>query len=140
MIGRVHNTTRGHYGVELTLKKLKEHGLNWQHMRAHVTAFIRQCPLCQKTSQIKYVIVTRRPFTTAAREPMERISIDAIGSLPESCGGFMYILVVIDCFTRFVELYPLVLSTGGEEAARCLACHAGRYGTPYQILNDGILE
>jgi hypothetical protein len=48
----------------------------------------------------------------------------------------MYILVVIDCFTRFVELYPLV-STGAEEAARQLAIHCGRYGTPLQIQSDG---
>jgi len=48
----------------------------------------------------------------------------------------MYILLAIDCFTRFVELYPLV-SLEGKGATRCLATHAGRYGKPSVVVNDG---
>jgi hypothetical protein len=32
--------------------------------------------------------------------------MDTIGPLPEDKEGNQYILVIIDCFTRFVEIYP----------------------------------
>jgi len=44
-------------------------------------------------------------------------------------------LVVIDCFTRFVELYPTSALTA-EETADHLLDYIGRYGTPIQILSD----
>jgi hypothetical protein len=134
LINMIHCTKLGHFGVDITLHKLRQQGLTWPLMRQHVQQFIRQCPLCQKLSAIKIAIKTK-PFTTAALEPQEKLNIDSLGPLPES-RGFIFILVVICCFTRFVELYPL-RSTEGEEAARHLATHAGRYGTPSQIVNDG---
>jgi hypothetical protein len=134
-ISGVHNTRQGHFGVELTLKKLKElyPTTTWLRMRAHVKQFIRQCPVCQKLSAIK-VIITTKPFTTATYAPMERISIDSLGPLPTS-NGFVYVLVIIDNFTRFVDLYPCV-STGAKEAAQNILQHCGRFGTPLQILSD----
>jgi len=122
----------------LTLKKIKASlpadFPPWPLMREHVKAFIKKCPICQKLSAIKVVIVTK-PFTVASYSPMEWISIDALGPFPMAHSGELYILVVIDCFTRFVELYPCV-STGAEEAAKYLRVHCGRYGTPHQIMSD----
>ncbi len=65
---------------------------------------------------------------------MERISLDALGPFPDS-QGYYYVLVIIDNFTRFIELYPR-RSTGGREAARYVLQHCGRFGTPHQILSD----
>jgi hypothetical protein len=65
---------------------------------------------------------------------MERISLDSLGPLPTS-NGFVYILVIIDNFTRFIDLYPCV-STGAKEAASHILQHCGRFGTPLQILSD----
>ena len=36
---------------------------------------------------------------------MKRISIDTIGPLPADM-GLKYIIVIIDTFTRYVELFP----------------------------------
>ncbi len=138
IISKIHNTRNGHFGVDLTMKKIKQYLPEefpaWPLMREHVKAFIQRCPICQKLSAIKMVVVTK-PFTVATNSPMERISIDTLGPFPAANGGEMYVLVVIDCFTRFVELYPTV-STGAEEAARHLRVHCGRYGTPHQIFSD----
>jgi transposase InsO family protein len=46
-----------------------------------------------------------------------------------------YILVVIDCFTRFVELYPIG-DTSAAPCARALLSHVCRYGTPMTIRSD----
>jgi hypothetical protein len=66
---------------------------------------------------------------------MEVINIDTIGPLTKDDFGNKFILVVIDCFTRFLELYPIP-DTGGLAAARALLQHVGRYGVPSRIRSD----
>jgi transposase InsO family protein len=66
---------------------------------------------------------------------MEVLNIDAIGPVAKDDFGNKFILVVIDCFTRFVELYP-VPDTAGLSAARALLQHIGRYGVPSRIRSD----
>ena len=106
-INLVHNSTAGHNGVEKTLNKLEARGEEtWPHMREHVKQFIRDCPICQKLDQ-RNVKIQTVPFTNATLEPMDTLNIDTIGPVPLDQFGNCYILVIIDCFTRFVELYAI---------------------------------
>ena len=98
-IQKVHNSIVGHAGVEKTLDRLKNKGQLWKKVRKHVRKFIRECPACQKMSQIKYVIKTH-PYTTAAYYPMEVLNVDTIGPLESDDDGNCYILVIIYCFSR----------------------------------------
>ncbi len=50
---KVHNAFSGHSGVESTCERLKQTGLNREHMREHVKYFIKKCPLCQKMTYLK---------------------------------------------------------------------------------------
>jgi len=71
LIEMFHNKQVGHFGVELTLKKLRNQGLEWTNIRK----FVRQCTLCQKLSAVVLAIKTK-PFTTASLEPQEKLNID----------------------------------------------------------------
>jgi len=139
MIRKVHNSLEGHHGVERTLKKLddtfKERG-TWLHRREHVKRFIQSCPCCQKMSHIRVPILTHR-FTTSSYTPMERIYIDSIGPLKEDADGNKHIIVIIDGFTRWVELYAVPDVTAEKAAKVALLDWVGRFGTPSQILSDG---
>jgi hypothetical protein len=55
-------------------------------------------------SQLRIPIHTKG-FTAASYEPMSLLSIDTIGPLAEDEDGNAYMIVIIDCFTRWVELY-----------------------------------
>jgi hypothetical protein len=66
---------------------------------------------------------------------MERLSIDAIGPLPINEDGYQYILVIIDCFTRWTELYPLK-DVSAKSAADALINFAGRFGFAKQLVSD----
>ncbi len=154
IISSVHNSRVGHFGISMTLLKLKDllksmqtfednqltiprefvDKLKWPYMRNHVTKFIRDCPYCQKQSAIKPKITTE-PYNTNSWYPMDLLSIDSIGPLEESTDGYTYILVIIDCFTRFVELFA-IKSTTAKEAAQCLLQHFGRYGLPTRLRSD----
>jgi hypothetical protein len=104
------------------------------YAREYVRKFILKCPICQKSSQIKVPISTS-PFVTSSYAPMRAWHIDTIGPLPESYNGNQHIIVIIDAFTRWVELYS-VKSTGSEEAALVLIKQVGRYGCPCTIRSD----
>jgi hypothetical protein len=66
---------------------------------------------------------------------MDRLCIDSIGPLPEDIDGNKHILVIIDAFSRFVELYA-TKSVEAQPAATALLHHLGRYGCPAQITSD----
>ena len=134
LLGQVHSSKVGHHGFERTYAKLQAKGKTWDNMRAHIRQFIRQCPICQKLSYIKVPIQTH-PFTVSSYAPMDKINIDYLGHFPTDPDGYRYIMVVVDCFTRFVELYP-AKACDGESAAYALHGHMGRYGTPSMILSD----
>ncbi len=135
-IKRVHNEVVGHHGVEATLVKLEKNNESWMYMRKHVQQFIKNCPLCQKINMNK-IITNTKPFTVARYEPMECLNIDYIGPLKSNQDGshYGYVLNVIDCFTRFIELYP-VEKNDATSTAECLLQHFGRYGAPAQIRSD----
>jgi hypothetical protein len=134
LLGALHNSKVGHFGVEKTMQRLQAKGEHWQYMREHVKAFIKQCPCCQKMSQLRVPIHTH-PFSLSSFEPMERLAIDTIGPLTADDEGNKYIVVIIDCFSRWVELYATKDATG-MEAARSLYQHMGRYGTCAQLITD----
>ena len=81
-------------------------------------------------SQLKPVILAH-PFTTSSYQPMERINIDFIGPFPD--GG--YVLVIIDMFTRWIELHHTADATASS-AAFSLLHHFGRFGAPIQLQSD----
>ena len=130
----------GHRGVERTLRMLttpssKDSNVtlikrNTPYLRTHIKQYIAMCPNCQKMSMIKIPIITH-PFTTSRYYPMECLNIDFVGPFPDKG----YILVIIDTFTRWVELYSTAQATA-ILTAKCLFQHFGRFGAPTQLRSD----
>jgi hypothetical protein len=58
-----------------------------------------------------------------------------MGPFPEDKNGNKYIIVVIDVFSRFVELYA-VPELSAENSAKILIEYTSRYATPDRILSD----
>ncbi len=109
-------------------------GVSDKGLRRAVTKYVRDCPLCQLRSVLNRQIKTRR-FATASYTPMEVLNIDTIGPVSKDSTDNCYILAIIDCFYRFVELYP-VSDTSTIPCARALLSHVCRYGTPMTIRSD----
>ena len=78
---------------------------------------------------------TKHPHQVASYNPFESLHIDHIGPLPSDNKGNTHILVMIDAFSRWVELFP-TKTTGASEAAGCTFQHFGRFGTPYVLHTD----
>ena len=93
-------------GVLKTLALMIQHApnesneMNWPHIRNDVCTVL--CDLPKWTPGIK---LYGCPKLSPTFKPMERIAIDTIGPSPNGM-GFKCIIVIIDTFTRHVELYP----------------------------------
>jgi transposase InsO family protein len=66
---------------------------------------------------------------------MEVLNIDTIGPVSKDSADNCYILVIIDCFSWSVALYP-VSDTSAIPCARAPLAHVCRYGTPMTIRSD----
>ena len=74
-------------------------------------------------------------FTCASYSPFEVLHLDHIGPLTKDAHGHEYILVIIDAFSRWVELFPTKSTTAAETASMILN-HVGRFGSPEVIHTD----
>ena len=136
-LSKVHNSKVGHWGLDICKRRLRE-----AHQRQGgrditdrmISEFIRQCPACQVMSRMRLQIKAHR-FTCASYSPFEVLHLDHIGPLTKDAHGHEYILVIIDAFSRWVELFP-TKSTTAAEIASVILNHVGRFGSPEVIHTD----
>ncbi|NJO65355.1 MAG: hypothetical protein HC836_46865 [Richelia sp. RM2_1_2] len=123
ILSMYHNDIIGHHGISKTYSLLKSKGYNWSGMKADISVFIKNCIYCQK--------VKRGELASDAEihhlhgdYPMASLSADVIGPLPEDKYGNKYILVIIDNFSKFTNLYAIGYNTS-QAFAQCLISHIG---------------
>ena len=123
----------GHMGSEKTLSRLRQ-TFYWPGMKEDVVKF---CGSCDKCTSRKSSMATRAPLKQAlAGGPMEKIALDVLGPLPLSKKGSRFILVVVDCFTKWTEAYAIPNQESSTIASTLVNEFIGRFGTPLQILSD----
>lgn len=133
-IVRAHNGTVGHRGVRLTLDNLLKMGCEWPSMREDIKDFVASCATCQKT-RLGQGNVQAELHVTSVYEPFSVVDVDTIGPLPAADNGHKYIIVLICCFTRFVELVPAE-DVSAKAAAVALLNVFGRFGPPQYLRSD----
>jgi hypothetical protein len=133
-IAKAHNAVVGHRGVKQTVSMLKEAGLVWESMQKDVEDFIHSCATCQKV-RLGIGNVTSALATTMVEEPFHTVAVDTVGPLPADEHGHQYVIVLIDCFSRFVELVAAT-DTKAVQAAKAILQVCGRYGAPKFLRTD----
>lgn len=123
----------GHLGVERTLALVRDR-FYWPHMQRHVEHYVTKVCSCLKwkrpgkpTRALLVNIVTTYPF--------EMVSIDFLHL--ESCkGGYEYILVVMDHFTRFAQAYACTNKSARTAAEKIFGDFVLKFGFPAQLHHD----
>ena len=124
----------GHLGAEKTLEKVR-HSLYWPAMKKYIEDY---CLTCNKCVAKKLPIKKHRaPLGQyLVGEPMERIQLDVVGPLPLSKNGNRFILVAVDCFTKWMEAYAIP----NQEATLIIKVFVNEFvccwGTPLQLHTD----
>ena len=121
-----------HTGIRKTYARL-ELRFYWMNMRRPVTKFIRQCYACSKAKSSRLPPVPASSHNPTG--PRETFCSDLMGPYPAGKKYNKYLLVFIDLFSKFVEMFPLRTATAENLVDKTwqLIC---RWGTPRSLIVD----
>ncbi|KAM9959529.1 hypothetical protein ACTFIR_000607 [Dictyostelium discoideum] len=124
----------GHFGFIKTLNKIKER-FHWRGMIKDIKQYTQQCNVClsikRKYGKKEGLLV---PIKVVA-EPFHTVGVDFIGPV-ELKGVKIYLLVFIDYFSKWPEVY-LTQYQDSETVANILFYEIiTRYGAPARLVSD----
>lgn len=122
----------GHQGIDRTVLLIRDRFF-WPYMQREIEQYVMSCT-CLK--QKKPSRETRAPLTNiATNQPFELVSVDFL-HLDKCKGGYEYILVIVDNFTRFAQAYPTTTKSGKTVADKIFNDYALKFGFPTSIHHD----
>lgn len=124
----------GHFGVNKTLAKIRKR-FYWATSKSDVEDWCRTCESCiAKKGPSGKGKSPLQIFNVGA--PFERVEMDILGPLPQTISGNRYLLVVTDCFTKWVEAIPLK-NIRAKKVAEAFVSHVvSRHGVPLELHTD----
>ena len=123
----------GHLGITRTVFRL-QHRVYWPGLRGDVQTYIQSCTTC---------IARKSPCPR--KVPMghvnvghrwERVAMDLLDMSVTTSRGNRYVLVMVDCFTRWTEAFPLPDKTAQSVADAFFNQVVCRFGIPSVIHSD----
>lgn len=102
-------------------------------LRKEVQHFVNSCLVCQKILPARQRLATR--VGSIRQRPFTRYAFDIINMSEADAEGKRYILVVVDSFSRAVELFAL---SRGDAESVAIALHdvLSRWGRPLEVCCD----
>ena len=110
-------------------------GYYWPTMVQDSMECAKKCEACQYHAN--FIHQPPEPLRlTVASWPFDAWGLDAIGPLPKSSSGHLYILAAIDYFSKWAEAVPL-REVKKETVVNFIRTHLiYRYGVPRYIITD----
>ena len=132
-----HNSTVGHNGVMVTLNRILRQNKDWasrKDMLEQIDQFISGCTICQKFRK-RHNRLTDERFVIEGN-PFAELSVDILKLPKRDCHNNLYVVVIVDSFSRWVSLEPVQNKTA-LAAARAILRTVGNFGVPLTIRSDG---
>ncbi len=124
----------GHLGQRNTTLLVKGRYI-WFNLSADCKRFVSSCARCNISKK-----PNRRPRAALggyhAGMPMERVHVDILGPFRPSRQGNVYILMIIDQFTKWLECIPIPDQTAETVAKAVVDDFIARMGCPLEIHTD----
>ncbi|KAG9396908.1 pol polyprotein [Carpediemonas membranifera] len=125
---------RYHAGAVNTAANLRAMGFTWPAVIDDCRSYVSKCALCQKARLARFR--ESALASTMVHTPFDTVSVDTVGPLHTDAWGNRFILVIIDAFTRYVELVPMPNHTADSVAGAIWTAIMGRHGLPTTIRTD----
>jgi hypothetical protein len=133
LIQKVHSEL-GHFGVKRIYSLLALH-YHWRGMYAQVRDIIARCEQCDR---VKTSFSSRQ--LTLSPLPIQgmfyRWSCDLAGELPQTSSGNVYIMIMIEHFSKWVELVALPDKSSHSTNQAFLQQVLSRFGACAKCLTD----
>ena len=126
--------TGGHFAADKLLAQVRLR-FWWPKMVSDITQFCARCERCN--SRIPPVPAPRASLgQLAASEPFEVVGLDILSGLPRTANGNKHLLVVVDHFSRWCEVFPLKDMSASGVATVFVNEFVSRFGVPSRIHSD----
>jgi len=124
----------GHMGFRKTIKRITSR-VFWPNMHADIFSYVKTCAICQSTKN-----PMSKPHgdlkSISTNGPWDMLAIDLMGPLPNTKNRNCYILVVVDHFSKWVEIFALKNTQAPTICAILQNEIFCRWGTPKNLLSD----
>ncbi|PNF15527.1 hypothetical protein B7P43_G16595 [Cryptotermes secundus] len=124
----------GHFGVNKTLNKVRQR-FYWLQARTDIEKWCRQCDTCA-ASRVPRTRNRGQMHQYNVGAPFERIAIDIAGPFPRSDQGNRYLLIAMDYFTKWPEVYAIPNQEASTIAEVLVANFFCRFGIPRELHSD----
>ena len=123
----------GHLSVDRVVQLVQDR-FYWPYLAKDVEHYVHN--VCQCLKRKKPNREQRAPLVNIrSSEPFEIVSVDFV-HLDKSKGGYEYLLVLVDHFTRFVQVYPTRNRSGRTAADKIFNEYILRFGFPKRLHHD----
>jgi hypothetical protein len=124
-----------HQGKKRFYQCLLTLGYYWPTMKKDAADFVKTCHTCQVQANLIHTHPTSLQ-NMATSWSFHTWGLDLIGPINPASGGYIWILVAIEYFTKWVEAIPLRKAIGTAVANFIREHIITRFGIPYKLIND----
>jgi len=109
----------------------------WPSLKSDIQRWVSECSSCQASKVNKHVRKTHSELATPTKR-FSTVHIDIVGPLAadDNSGKPRYLLTMVDSFTRWMEVFPLVNITAESVCRGFMFCWVARFGPPLFLISD----
>jgi hypothetical protein len=124
----------GHMGIDKTYHLIKQHAI-FPNVYRKVRQIVTKCDICQKCKAPNYRL-EGEPQNIRIGNKLNQVYVDLCGPLPRGMDNCNYVFILVDGFTKYVRLFPIVRA----DLKTCARLIQERYipevGKPQAIISD----
>jgi len=135
MLLEIHQGECGHHCSSRALvAKVFRHGFYWPTALTNAEEIVRRCEGCQRFAKQTHLPASALK-TIPITWPFAVWCLDMVGEFRPARGNMTHILVMVDKFTKWIEVKP-IRKLDGHSAVTFLKEIILRYGYPHSIISD----